>query len=48
MKTSDFEIVQAQLYDPVIDYIISISSEEIVAPINVYMTTSSDLIRKVD
>lgn len=48
LKTSDFEIVQAQLYDPVIDYIISISSEEIVAPINVYMTTSSDLIRKVD
>ena len=44
----DFEIVQAQLYDPVIDYIISISSEEIIAPINVYMTTNSDLIKRVE
>lgn len=48
LRTADFEIVQVQLYDPVIDYIISISSEEIVAPINVYMTTGSELIKRVE
>lgn len=48
LRTPDFEIVQVQLYDPVIDYIISISSEEIVAPINVFMTIGSELIKRVE
>ena len=48
LRIQDFEIVQAQLYDTAIDYIISISQDQIVAPINVYMTTSSDLIRQVE
>lgn len=47
LRIEDFEIVQASLYDPNIDYVISISSQEIIAPINVYMITNSTSLRKV-